>query len=268
MLTISIHPNTKDIDKHWLYVDNFKLIPTGADARILTKHTWCNSIFLNGERNSKNFISTNLLVLDFDCGYPISYAKEDFKDYQYIIGTTRSHQVLKDGRRCDRFRLLLKFEDLITDSVTAKQNFYNFVINYNKSIKQRLNNKIHSYCQATKQDFREWEAVDINSSSISMKWLPFSEIIEVKMDGKLLPITPKKVVSFTPSKDTIDLKYSYFSRLGIRTDGHSMTMQCPVCWQQGHDKKGTNLSVRFEQGTYFYRCNRNRDHKIDMRQRA
>lgn len=269
MLTVSIHPNTKDIDKHWLYIDGFQTrLLQYNNIEALTKNVWCNSLFFNGVKNSKNFISTNLLVLDYDCGYPIDLAKEDFKDFQYVLGITRSHKVYKARRKCDRFRIILQYEDLITDALTAKQNFYSFVMNYNKTVKQKLSNKITAYCQATGQNFKEWQAVDINSSSISMKWIPFKEILEVKTEGKLLKVEPKKTVSFNPKKDNIDLKFNYFNQLGIRTDGHSTTIQCPVCAIQGSDKKGMNLSVRFEQGTYFYRCNRNRDHKIEMRKTA
>ena len=64
-----------------------------------TKQSWTNEY-------------QNTLWLDFDDGFTIEQAKEVFKDYQYIIYTTKSHQQEKKGLTCDRFRVILRSSNI------------------------------------------------------------------------------------------------------------------------------------------------------------
>ena len=67
-------------------------------------------VFENGLKKSENWNNNNqnLLILDIDDGLTITEAKEKFKDYKYLICTTKSHQKDKKGIVCDRFRVILK----------------------------------------------------------------------------------------------------------------------------------------------------------------
>lgn len=65
--------------------------------------------FKDGIKKSENWSNENqnLLILDVDDGMSIGVAKQEFKDYKYLIATTKSHQVEKKGIACDRFRVIL-----------------------------------------------------------------------------------------------------------------------------------------------------------------
>lgn len=69
------------------------------------------------EENTKksenwNNESQQLIILDVDDGLSILEAKEAFKEYKYLICTTKSHQVLKKDLKCDRFRIILESDDI------------------------------------------------------------------------------------------------------------------------------------------------------------
>ena len=70
--------------------------------------------FIGGIKKSENWNndSQNLLILDVDDGLTIQEAKETFKEYKYLIATTKSHQVDKKGLKCDRFRVILSSLDI------------------------------------------------------------------------------------------------------------------------------------------------------------
>lgn len=89
---------------------------------------WSPSIFHSNYRTKANFISTELLVLDVDEGLSFDDAEKAFAKYKYIIATTKSHQVEKNGITCDRYRVILFLEAPITDSATYEatwQSIYN-----------------------------------------------------------------------------------------------------------------------------------------------
>ena len=65
----------------------------------------------NYRKETNSLIShANALIFDFDDGTSIDMAKDIFVDFSYIIATTRSHQKEKNGKVCDRFRLVLPCE--------------------------------------------------------------------------------------------------------------------------------------------------------------
>ena len=64
--------------------------------------------FLNGYITDENYLrEQNLFIIDVDDGLSIEDAKGLFADYTYLISTTKSHQIEKNGITCDRFRLIL-----------------------------------------------------------------------------------------------------------------------------------------------------------------
>lgn len=69
---------------------------------------YSNHHFKDGYRKSDNAKHKfNLLIFDIDDGATIEVAKELFKDYQYLIATTKSHNKNKGGLVCHRYRLFL-----------------------------------------------------------------------------------------------------------------------------------------------------------------
>ena len=65
--------------------------------------------FINNTKKSENWNNEkqNIIIFDIDDGLSIDDAKAQFKDYEYLIATTKSHQVEKKGLKCDRFRIIL-----------------------------------------------------------------------------------------------------------------------------------------------------------------
>src|SRR3954469_7209482 len=76
-------------------------------ASVITKQNYSLGTFKDGIRRKDNFIHAEAIGLDFDGGYPLSQAIEDFKSFQHIIAPTRSHQIDKNGKVEDRFRVIL-----------------------------------------------------------------------------------------------------------------------------------------------------------------
>ncbi len=64
-------------------------------------------------RLNENFIQANVVVLDFDDGFPLLRAIEKFQSFKCVIGTTKSHQKEKTTNAgkvkpaCDRYRVFL-----------------------------------------------------------------------------------------------------------------------------------------------------------------
>lgn len=85
----------------------------------------------------------NLIILDVDEGLSISEAKEKFKMYQYFIYTTKSHQVEKKGKKCDRFRVVL-----VSDNIPRGEAYFEFTKELEKYftfIDKQVNNKTGAF---------------------------------------------------------------------------------------------------------------------------
>lgn len=69
---------------------------------------WCSHHTVGGHRSEADMIAGfNILVLDIDEGTPIDVAQQLLSEYEYILHTTKSHQIEKNGKICDRYRILL-----------------------------------------------------------------------------------------------------------------------------------------------------------------
>ena len=70
--------------------------------------------FTDGKKISDNWNNDNqnIIILDIDDNISIDEAKYIFQDYKYFICTTKSHQIEKQGKVCDRFRVILQSEDI------------------------------------------------------------------------------------------------------------------------------------------------------------
>lgn len=68
----------------------------------------------NGKRKSENNIgSQNTIWLDFDDGKYFEEVKALLKDYNYIAYTSKSHQISKNDKISDRFRIILLTKTLL-----------------------------------------------------------------------------------------------------------------------------------------------------------
>jgi len=93
-------------------------------------HNWSPFVFKDNYRTGENWSSCDVMVLDIDnddksiqhC--TIEEAKELFKEYNHIIVTTKSHQVLKHGNTTDRFRVIIPLSSTIIDKEIYKNTWY------------------------------------------------------------------------------------------------------------------------------------------------
>lgn len=74
---------------------------------IVSSTTWSPGVFKDELRNKSNFTQSEIIGLDFDEGTDLSSAIKMFNSFKHIIGTTKSHQKEKNGKVCDRFRVIL-----------------------------------------------------------------------------------------------------------------------------------------------------------------
>lgn len=84
-------------------------------SEIISKHAWSPSIF-NNTRKKVNFISTDYITLDIDDNMALEEANSILKylRWSYLIATTTNHQLNKNGVTCDRFRIVIPTEEIIT----------------------------------------------------------------------------------------------------------------------------------------------------------
>jgi hypothetical protein len=102
-------------------------VETEDILHIITNHDWAPEVWKDGHRREANFLYADLLVLDFDDGVvSLDQAISMFKEYQHIIGPTKSHKKEKNGKTCDRFRVVIPFSERITeaDKYKATSRFY------------------------------------------------------------------------------------------------------------------------------------------------
>lgn len=124
---ISISYDQNNIGNARAYSRGFMPVNFGGDlealARGISRFCWSPSRFADGGwRREKSWREAAYLVLDFDDGETtLKQAKRKFADCKHIIGTTRSHQKPKgDLPPCDRFRVVIPFDRLITDLAEFK----------------------------------------------------------------------------------------------------------------------------------------------------
>ena len=80
-------------------------------------------IWEQGKRKQQNFACAVWIALDFDDGkYTLKEALDDFKDHACVIGTTKSHGLVKgDKPACDRFRVFVLASRVFSDADEYKR---------------------------------------------------------------------------------------------------------------------------------------------------
>ena len=92
------------------------------------KYDWSPFTFKDSYRHNTSWSSCDMMVLDIDndgtINCTIEQAKDLFKDYNYLIVTTKSHQLLKNNKLVDRFRVILPLTTTIKDQEIYKNTWY------------------------------------------------------------------------------------------------------------------------------------------------
>jgi hypothetical protein len=79
-------------------------------ALVASKVSWSPIEFRDDYRAKANFLRAGHIGLDFDGTMALADALNIFCDSAHVIGTTRNHQIAKDGVTADRFRVVLRLE--------------------------------------------------------------------------------------------------------------------------------------------------------------
>lgn len=92
------------------------------------KYDWSPFTFKDSYRHGTSWASCDTMVLDIDndgdytC--TIEQAKELFKEYNFVILTSKSHQIEKNGKVTDRFRIIIPLSSTIKDQEIYKNTWY------------------------------------------------------------------------------------------------------------------------------------------------
>lgn len=133
--------------------DKLELLFKGAGLN------WCNHHFSQGHRcNDKSIPGFNMVVVDVDGTCSLNTVQELFKDYKYIIYTTKRHQ--QDGN--DRFRLIFPLNYELKLSLDDYKEFMNNILKW--------------------LPFQS----DEGANQVSKKWLTNDKATYIINDGELL----------------------------------------------------------------------------------
>lgn len=123
MFFFSIHQNQADIGDHSKYskgwsVKMFNSIYTLGEScldHLNSPIVWCYGI-----RKQENFVYSDFIVIDVDDDSKLSLegAMELYSRHIHLIGTTKSHNILKGNRVSERYRIFILVERRI---VSAKE---------------------------------------------------------------------------------------------------------------------------------------------------
>lgn len=109
IFSTSSHLSNNYINNKSIKWEDLYKVVCSSDNIMYSAHT-----YLNNHRNKENAISGfNLLMLDFDEDATIKEVSEYFKDYSFLIATTKSHLKMKNNKISERFRLILKLNKTI-----------------------------------------------------------------------------------------------------------------------------------------------------------
>lgn len=90
-------------------------------AKLATTYNYSMGVFKDNYRNKKNFEVAEAIAIDVDNdgpndNYAISEAAEKFAQFKHIIMPSKSHQIEKNGKVADRFRVILFLDKPVTDA--------------------------------------------------------------------------------------------------------------------------------------------------------
>ena len=120
---------TVSISEH--ITENFKsyVVPFNKIVDLVkSKFNYSAGTFKDNYRNADNYLNySDMIILDIDDGKSIDEARIIFEPFDYIIATTKSHQKEKNGKICDRFRVILPTEKPINLNKTDYSKMMNEV---------------------------------------------------------------------------------------------------------------------------------------------
>lgn len=250
-LSIALKNNVKELIYHPTEVE-FQKIP-----EITVKNYYSPFVFKDNTRNSKNFVSANVIILDIDEGLSIEQAKAMLDGYRSLIVTTRSHQKTeKNGKTIkarDHFRIAICLKEPITDAA-----------NYKKIIKELIHvfgaDKACSdlarfyYCNPNQEVFtiegdKYWDLAQyLNKETENRQSSDTPQKANSK--GKKIKIDEEKLV-----KTNTDEELSISELYEILEDGESETIHCCIHPEAHAHNDATPSCVVSRNGEYLnFKC--------------
>lgn len=114
-----------------VYVETFRQL---AEKVVCGPRRWSPITWTSGRRRQDDFEQAELVVLDFDSGeLTLRTAVEQFtaEGVRFLIGTTRSHGIPKDGAAPkDRFRVIMHMDSPLTHLGRYRQNMRRIIDAY------------------------------------------------------------------------------------------------------------------------------------------
>lgn len=132
-MLISISKSDSLDPAHQRDFDTYNVQTLDELSFIISKKCWSPIVWKNGRRAKNNFLSCEIMALDFDDGITTIEDMRTWANHHnlhHIISTTKSHQIEKSGKpACDRFRAVLVFETVITDIFQYEMNMLRMIKN-------------------------------------------------------------------------------------------------------------------------------------------
>lgn len=91
----------------------------------MCRYQWSPIVWDDGRRLQEKFLFSTACVLDFDDGkWALADAENFVRSFHFraIIGTTKSHQIEKNGAVCDRFRIVIPWTKPCDNVWAHRQN--------------------------------------------------------------------------------------------------------------------------------------------------
>jgi len=92
------------------------------------RNDWSPFTFKDGYRHGISWASCDVMALDIDNDTDqtctIEQAKELFREYDYVILASKSHQIEKNGKIVDRFRVIIPLSATVRDQEIYKNTWY------------------------------------------------------------------------------------------------------------------------------------------------
>jgi len=170
LFSFSFHPYKESQAANITILKPVNDIPLDRFITAITNFPWSCSQYKDNYRCIANFIRAHIIALDFDNGkLTIKECGKICRELgiNFIIGTTKSHQIEKGGvPPCDRFRLVIPMETFTHSSAMFTQNFIRIM-------------KIFKHADVAVKDAGRFlfpckKVVDFDMSAVNMKW-PISE---------------------------------------------------------------------------------------------
>lgn len=159
--------------------------------------------FKYNKRKKANAQKTRIIILDIDepqINYPdLESIKNKLRPYNHILSTTKSHQILKNGIICDRYRIIFFCDIFIEDPISYKQQILD--------ISKYFNLECDEKCVDTGRFFyKSQEIISSNFNGKSFKLVLTEKSGEKQLKKKDIALWEANIELTTSMKNWIDRK--------------------------------------------------------------